>query len=82
VIAAILDSSQRALTTVQYYLTEHDQTAVRILTDALHKNVGNLQPRQVDQTSVNEIVDTTPWKKAKHELHEAFYFTSLTVRRT
>ena len=68
VIAAILDPSQRALTTVQEHLIEHDKTAVSILKEALKKYVCNLQSRQVDQTSMNETVDPTQWKKAKHEL--------------
>jgi len=47
--AAILDPSQRALTTVQEYLTEHGKTAVSILKEALPKYVGNLQSSQVDK---------------------------------
>ena len=60
VMAAMLDPSQRALTAVHEYLTEHKQTAVDILKEAVQKFVGDQQPRQVHPASNDEAVDTTP----------------------
>ena len=64
----MLDPSQRALTTVQEYLTEQDQTAVGILKEAVQKYVGDLQPRQADLGNSEEKVDTTPWNEGRQNM--------------
>ena len=47
----MLDPSQRALTTVQKYLTKQNITAVEFLKQAVQKYVGDLEKGQDDQAS-------------------------------
>ena len=68
----MLDPSQRALSSVQQYLTEQDTTAVQLLSAALHKYVGDVEeiPRPITQAAANQQPDdqTLTWKKAKMDL--------------
>jgi hypothetical protein len=70
VLATMLDPSQRALGSVQDYLTEHKMTAVDMLKQAVQKYVGDEQLTPLVHTSPEEFEDiaANPWKKAKHDL--------------
>ena len=73
VVAAMLDPSQRALSSVQSYLIEQDKTAVDLLKAALHKYVVEVEaisrPMSQGQASQQQLDDhALPWKKAKLDL--------------
>jgi hypothetical protein len=69
VVAAMLDSSQRQLRSVQHYLLENGITAVDLLSKYKDIYVGDDQTEieQVEVTRVSFQEEEIPWKKKKFE---------------
>lgn len=70
VVAALLDPSQRNLTSLQDFITAHETTAVELLSKALDKyvGVGGLQASPEAVGGQAPDGSPAPWKKAKNDL--------------
>lgn len=68
VIAAMLDPSQRNLSSVQEFLTEHDTNAVSLLSEYMQKFTSDCGGGATQEATQETSNDAIPWKKAKQEL--------------